>query len=129
MPWHNPECEMCNYKIQICDDYVEIKCFQNKHAFHLECYNSYADAQKRLKKQDCLFCIHVDTPKVEITNIDWLNIAIIFDFDPDALMEMEDLSNEAQYYVRSFQRGEIAREQLQTSANEALFCYLYSHSD
>ena len=46
--------------------------------------------------------------------LDWF--AIIFGFDADAYVDVEELPNEAQRYARSFQRGEITQNELRARA-------------
>ena len=109
-------------EIIIIDNYVQIECFRNQHILHLDCYNSYINALSFSQEQRCHLCM-----QIEITEMDWVNIGIIFNFDPSVLLEIEELPSDAQDDARSFRRGEITREQLQMRADKALFCYLYAH--
>ena len=62
-----------------------------------------------------------------IAALEWLDLAVLFNFDVDTLERVEELSERAQQYARSFQRGEISAQQLKAEA-DAMRWYLDMNS-
>ena len=103
------ECPICMDTIFPCEEFCESECYPLRHMCHLDCYNRYLQATSGPTR--CPSC-----RQVQISELDWIGIAIIFGFDADAYVDVEELPNEAQRYARSFQRGEITQNELRARA-------------
>ena len=106
-------CPICMGTIFPCAAFCESECYPLRHMCHFVCYNRYLQATNGPTSGPtrCPSC-----RQVQISELDWIGIAIIFGFDADAYVDVEELSNETQRYVRSFQRGEITQNQLRARA-------------
>ena len=103
------ECPICMDTIFPCEEFCESECYPLRHICHFDCYTRYilATSGRTGEPTRCPSC-----RQVEISELDWIHIAIIFGFHANTYVDVEQLPNEAQRYARSFQRGEITQNEL-----------------
>ena len=81
---------------------------------HLYCYNRYLQTQRGLEPTRCPIC-----RQVTIGEMEWLDLAIIFDFNVDEFEEVEQLPWAAGQYARRFQRGEVTWREFRARVDAA----------
>ena len=106
-------CPICFDTIFPCEEIAETNCASNQHVMHLSCMNKYLATQPANQPLRCPVC-----RQFTLTLSEWVDLAIIFGFDPDDYEWVEELSPEAQEYARRYQRGELMQEQLREEAKK-----------
>ena len=107
------QCGICMDTMFPCQEVSRSECHPVSHVFHLKCYNRWLMTQN-LEPRRCLAC-----RQFEIREMEWYVFAEIFDFHPDDHQRVAELSEEAQCYIRNWQRGAITHVEMEARASAA----------
>ena len=94
------ECGICLGTMLPCQEVSQSECHPVSHFFHLDCYNCWLQTQSIMEPMRCTAC-----RQLAIGETDWHDFAEIFQFPGDAISSVTQLPQQAQRYMRSWQRG------------------------
>ena len=90
------------------------ECHPVSHFFHLDCYNRWLQTQRVTEPTRCPAC-----RQFNIGEADWYDFAEIFAFQGDCITAVAELPQQAQRYIRSWQRGTVTEAEKRAAADGA----------
>ena len=108
------ECGICLGTMFPCQEVSQSECHPVSHFFHLDCYNCWLQTQSVMEPMRCPAC-----RQLAIGETDWHDFAEIFQFPGDAISSVTQLPQQAQRYIRSWQRGTVTEAEKRAAADAA----------
>jgi hypothetical protein len=111
----NAECGICWDTMLPCQEVSQSECHPMSHFFHLDCYNRWLQTQRVTEPTRCCPACR----QFEIGEADWYDFAEIFGIQGDGITAVAELPQQAQRYIRSWQRGTVTEAEKRATADGA----------
>ena len=108
------ECGICLGTMLPCQEVSQSECHPVSHFFHLDCYNQWLQTQSVMEPTRCPAC-----RQFNIGEADWYDFATIFGFQGDDFTAVEELPQQAQRYIRCWQRGLVTEAEKRAAVDAA----------